>query len=543
VPNSLRVNYIRSKMAVAQTLLIMLMMYAAYSPLASPDKECVDHDVDVCRMVTYKTTCVNDDIRKACPKTCGVCDCYVGHDVEYTGDVSRTVHGVECQRWDVNTPHIGLPFFANPDNHPDGNIHHNHCRTIGANSWDKPPWCYTMDPNRLTEFCNISRCEDYLCQRNPQSTDYPCHLEAYCTDIKDPSSCQCNAGYEGDGKTCYKCVCHRNAHCTDPNDPSSCQCNEGYTGDGSQHYGCVAEDFEDTEETAWYEVKQVVLYSKSSFKGEGSQLITIPTKYRISIFDPRIHRDDRIPKLWRGCAEACYSRDECVAWNYSLRLRRNSKLEKYLRYYIYCAIFQTTANGKLIRVLDNHDKIKMRVQSGLRPGLKSLPKEALCYKKDKDCGTENSMCIPFKQGDISQYGKCKCVEGFVRGPYSYSYSYSYSCVAQNTLSLGEKCTELKKPCMDPNSRCRITAYKYGRCECKLGFASTESSSKCSALTTLELGQRCHKWNIGKPCKTDNSECKIPSTVGNGKRPSCQCKTGFHLGYPYVKPYTCEANMV
>ncbi|CAH1776938.1 unnamed protein product [Owenia fusiformis] len=67
---------------------------------------------------------------------------------KYTGKVSRTVSGRQCQRWDSQIPHkhkkqsvlAAENFCRNPDNESGG------------------PWCYTTDPNKRWEYCGIPLC-------------------------------------------------------------------------------------------------------------------------------------------------------------------------------------------------------------------------------------------------------------------------------------------------------------------------------------------------------------------------------------------------
>jgi hypothetical protein len=67
-----------------------------------------------------------------------------------------------------------------------------------------------------------------------------CHVNATCTDETDGYSCECNAGYSGDGVVCTdinECAlntdnCHANATCTNTQGSFTCACNAGFIGDG-----------------------------------------------------------------------------------------------------------------------------------------------------------------------------------------------------------------------------------------------------------------------------------------------------------------------
>jgi len=76
---------------------------------------------------------------------------------EYTGGISTTVGGRECQAWTATTPHV--PYHTvTDDKFPDGSraAANNYCRTWGGDS--RGPWCYTMDPNKRWEKCDVPLC-------------------------------------------------------------------------------------------------------------------------------------------------------------------------------------------------------------------------------------------------------------------------------------------------------------------------------------------------------------------------------------------------
>ncbi|KAL2081958.1 hypothetical protein ACEWY4_021776 [Coilia grayii] len=89
-------------------------------------------------------------------ENCDIQDCTVecmqcsGED--YRGKISKTVSGYTCQRWDVQTPHNHgyLPAAL-----PDKYLEENYCRNPDG---EPRPWCFTTNPQKRWEFCNISRC-------------------------------------------------------------------------------------------------------------------------------------------------------------------------------------------------------------------------------------------------------------------------------------------------------------------------------------------------------------------------------------------------
>lgn len=79
--------------------------------------------------------------------------CTLSSDLtEYTGQVSKTESGVDCQVWSAGDPHVAK---FNLD------LDHNYCR----NPDDDPagPWCYTTDPNTRWEYCSVGSPSAPLC--------------------------------------------------------------------------------------------------------------------------------------------------------------------------------------------------------------------------------------------------------------------------------------------------------------------------------------------------------------------------------------------
>ncbi|XP_026068758.1 hepatocyte growth factor-like protein isoform X1 [Carassius auratus] len=82
--------------------------------------------------------------------------CIVGKGEDYRGKVSTTKSGRTCQQWWSKFPHdhgrtpsaangLELNYCRNPDSDPNG------------------PWCYTTDPDRRYESCDIPQCKDEVC--------------------------------------------------------------------------------------------------------------------------------------------------------------------------------------------------------------------------------------------------------------------------------------------------------------------------------------------------------------------------------------------
>lgn len=76
---------------------------------------------------------------------------------EYTGNISYTFRGYECQAWYRQTPHkhsIGM--FG--DEFPDNDIYavKNYCRNPG--NYLQIPWCFTTQP-AIIDFCAVPPCD------------------------------------------------------------------------------------------------------------------------------------------------------------------------------------------------------------------------------------------------------------------------------------------------------------------------------------------------------------------------------------------------
>ncbi|CAH2250846.1 plasminogen [Pelobates cultripes] len=70
----------------------------------------------------------------------------------YRGKISTTESGTECQEWENQTPHSHGYI---PSNVPEKNLIKNYCRNPDG---EPRPWCFTTNPSKRWEFCNIPRC-------------------------------------------------------------------------------------------------------------------------------------------------------------------------------------------------------------------------------------------------------------------------------------------------------------------------------------------------------------------------------------------------
>jgi len=112
------------------------------------------HNLVYTSMVIYETHNVHNMRNFAC--NCVGCRKTVDGQ-EYMGGISTTVGGLECQAWTATTPHV--PYHTvTDDKFPDGSraAAKNYCRNWGEGS--RGPWCYTMDPNKRFEQCDVPLC-------------------------------------------------------------------------------------------------------------------------------------------------------------------------------------------------------------------------------------------------------------------------------------------------------------------------------------------------------------------------------------------------
>merc|ERR1719320_1567075 len=81
---------------------------------------------------------------------CGIknVECQIGNGADYSGETSQTVSGLTCQAWNVKIPHHhGFERLGG----------HNHCRNPDG---EPGVWCYTTNPNKRWELCNVRQCSD-----------------------------------------------------------------------------------------------------------------------------------------------------------------------------------------------------------------------------------------------------------------------------------------------------------------------------------------------------------------------------------------------
>jgi len=110
--------------------------------------------------------------------------CYTkqGRFSKYEGTKSTTATGRQCQRWNQQRPHTH--HFGNMSEAGTGA--HPYCRDPDGEGY---PWCYTMDPAKRWESCNISRCEGDITTPEAAGPSKVAKIVRLMVDAKD-NNCQ-----------------------------------------------------------------------------------------------------------------------------------------------------------------------------------------------------------------------------------------------------------------------------------------------------------------------------------------------------------------
>jgi len=89
--------------------------------------------------------------------------CILGpNKFKYNGTISVTKTGRVCQKWRENYPHLSRYYLKS---------NYNYCRNPDADK--NGPWCYTTDPNKLYEYCDVGTPDDPICDASTAPTVAP----------------------------------------------------------------------------------------------------------------------------------------------------------------------------------------------------------------------------------------------------------------------------------------------------------------------------------------------------------------------------------
>jgi len=98
------------------------------------------------------------------PETCG---CGEVKQSDYRGTINTTISGYECQMWNSISPNTKARKYINA--YPRAGLNENYCRNPSGKS--KMPWCYTTDPSKRWEYCDIPTCGQTLSLKSLRVTD------------------------------------------------------------------------------------------------------------------------------------------------------------------------------------------------------------------------------------------------------------------------------------------------------------------------------------------------------------------------------------
>ncbi|XP_048210357.1 plasminogen [Perognathus longimembris pacificus] len=82
-------------------------------------------------------------------------ECRTGNGKSYRGTMAKTKDGVACQKWSATSPH--RPNYT-PEKFPAEGLEENYCRNPDNDG--QGPWCYTTDPDKRFDYCDIPECEE-----------------------------------------------------------------------------------------------------------------------------------------------------------------------------------------------------------------------------------------------------------------------------------------------------------------------------------------------------------------------------------------------
>ena len=99
-------------------------------------------------------------------------DCLYLNGSSYRGEISVTASGIPCQSWTEQCPHR----HTMNTTYPELNDAKNYCRNP-QNSGQRP-WCFTTDPNKRWEYCDIPKCTPGMCNYHRNIERYTEQQEA-----------------------------------------------------------------------------------------------------------------------------------------------------------------------------------------------------------------------------------------------------------------------------------------------------------------------------------------------------------------------------
>ncbi|XP_065585755.1 plasminogen-like [Cyrtonyx montezumae] len=105
-------------------------------------------------------------------------DCINGNGKDYRGTVAKTGNGRTCQEWSSQSPHSHKYFT--PLTHPRAGLDKNYCRNPDGDV--NGLWCFTTDPGKIWEYCEIPRCSasEHDCGKFSRRSGRTCEPYSMC---------------------------------------------------------------------------------------------------------------------------------------------------------------------------------------------------------------------------------------------------------------------------------------------------------------------------------------------------------------------------
>jgi len=128
---------------------------------------------------------------------CGEGCCWEDKCKDYRGNLAVTVSGRKCQRWDSDKPHRRNNDVKEAVKNNKAALTSNYCRNPTNG---KTVWCYTDDPQKRWEYCDIRRCKKDSCELSLCSRD-----GGICKElIEGGTTCTCKKGWKGENCDQYE---------------------------------------------------------------------------------------------------------------------------------------------------------------------------------------------------------------------------------------------------------------------------------------------------------------------------------------------------
>ncbi|XP_040523873.1 plasminogen [Gallus gallus] len=105
-------------------------------------------------------------------------DCINSNGKDYRGTVAKTGSGRTCQEWSSQSPHSHKYFT--PLTHPRAGLDKNYCRNPDGDV--NGLWCFTTDPEKIWEYCEIPRCSssEHDCGKFSMRSERTCEQYRMC---------------------------------------------------------------------------------------------------------------------------------------------------------------------------------------------------------------------------------------------------------------------------------------------------------------------------------------------------------------------------